>query len=106
MLNKDLIRFMRSLSREHQNPGSNIKALAAEWYLSGSDMKRPPFAPVLVEVTPTARAVAVSSKDFTSGADVVIALYSGLPHQNQGSFPVFCPCPVCILLFEQGFHYV
>ena len=106
MLNKDLIRFIRSLSRERQNRESNIKALPAEWYLSGSDMKRPPFAPLLVEVTPTARAVAVSCKDFTSRADVVIALYSGLPHQNQGSFPVFCPCPVCILLFEQGFHYV
>ena len=31
MLNKDLTRFMQSLSREHQNPATKRKALLAGW---------------------------------------------------------------------------
>ena len=83
MLIKDLIRFMHSLSRKRQNRESKRKALIA-------------LTPLLLELTPTVLAVAVSSQDFTSGADLVFDLCSGIHFvdcriQNQGSFPVFSP---------------
>ena len=84
MLIKDLIRFMHSLSRKRQNRESKRKALIV-----------PHSSPVGVD-TYGPLAVAVSSQDFTSGANLVIGLCSGIHFvdcriQNQDSFPAFSP---------------